>query len=408
MRFIPDFLTKPFRAAHHAGRHHIRQRPYILPLFGLLLGGAIVALMVYGKNGGYTYRPSDSHVVFVFDSGKKQTIDTKAPTVGELIKRLDLHLIPQDVVEPSADTPIVEDNFRINIYHARPVTIVDGGVKSVTLTAQKSARVVAQQAGLKVKPEDIATFSQGDIRDNIIGEQVIVSRATPISLNLYGTEVPSYTQAHTVEQMLSEKHIVLDNGEKVDPGVKTPITPGMHVFILAKGSHVETSEVPIDFPISRVNDFSLSFGTTVVRQKGEPGKQAITYLISAEKDGSATRKVIQRAIIESPVPQIEAIGATIDINSDKTAIMAQAGISPGDYAYANFIVSHESTWRVTAANPSGAYGLCQALPGGKMASAGSDWRTNPITQLRWCSGYAARSYGGWAGAYNHWLSYRSW
>ena len=407
MKFIPKFLAGHFQKVHHAGRHHIRQRPYLLPVFGLLLGAAIVALMVYGRAGGYTYRPSDSHVVFLFDSGKKRTIDSKAPTVGELVKRLNLHLIPQDVVEPSADTPIVEDNFRVNVYHARPVTIVDAGVKSVTLTAQKSARVVAQQAGLKVKPEDIATFSQGDIKQNVIGEQVIISRATPIALNLYGTEVPSYTQARTVEQMLSEKHITLDNGEKVDPGLKTPIAAGMHVFILAKGSRVETTEEPIDFPVQRASDYSLSFGTKVVRQKGEPGKQAITYLIS-QKDGSTNRKVIQRAVIEPPVPQVEAIGATIDINGDKTAIMAQAGISAGDYAYANFIVSHESGWRVTAANPSGAYGLCQSLPGSKMASAGSDWRTNPITQLRWCSGYAARSYGGWGGAYNHWLSYRVW
>jgi len=42
-----------------------------------------------------------------------------------------------------------------------------------------------------------------------------------------------------------------------------------------------------------------------------------------------------------------------------------------------------------------------------MATAGADWATNPITQLRWCSGYASR-YGGWAGSYNHWLAYHSW
>ena len=42
-----------------------------------------------------------------------------------------------------------------------------------------------------------------------------------------------------------------------------------------------------------------------------------------------------------------------------------------------------------------------------MATAGADWQTNPVTQLRWCSGYANR-YGGWAGAYNHWLAYHSW
>jgi uncharacterized protein YabE (DUF348 family) len=378
-----------------------------LPIFGLILGGLVVLIMVYGRGGGHTYRPSDSHVVFVFDSGKKQTIDTKASTVGDLVDRLNLHLIAQDVVEPSLDTPIVEDNFRVNIYHARPVTIIDNGNKSVTLTAQKSARVVAQGAGLHVNPEDLASFTQGDIKNNVIGEQVVISRATPVVLNLYGTQVPSYTQARTVDSMLSEKHIRLDNGETVNPSLKTAITPGMQVFILAKGSRVETIQEDLPFPTQKTNDFSLSFGTTVVRQKGVSGKVAVTYLITAQNGAEVSRKAINQAIIQAPVPQLEAIGATIAVGGDKSAIMSQAGIAPSDYAYANFIISHESGWRVTASNPSGAYGLCQALPGSKMSSAGGDWQTNPITQLRWCSGYAHK-FGGWGGAYNYWLSHHYW
>jgi len=420
MRFIPKTLAKHFHSAHHTGRRHIRQRPYLLPVFGLLLGIIIVVVMVYGRGGGHTYRPSDSHVVFVFDSGHKQTIDTKAPTVGELVSRLNLHLIPQDVVEPSLDTPIVEDNFRVNIYHARPVTIIDGNTKVVTLTAQKSARTVAEDAGLQVKPEDLATFSQGDIKDNVIGEQVTISRATPIQLNLYGTQVPSYTQAHTVAQILTEKHIVLDNGESVNPDLKTSVTPGMQVFILAKGSRVETDQEAVPFPVQQVNDFSLSFGTKVVRQKGADGKQAVTYLVTDNK-GNLVKKIIQQALIQAAVPQIEAIGATIDINGDKSAVMSQAGISSGDYAYVNYIVSHESGWCATKAqgehvcpatpdNPytSGGYGLCQSTPGTKMATAGADWTTNPITQLHWCSSYADRAYGGWANAYYHWLDHHNW
>ena len=58
-------------------------------------------------------------------------------------------------------------------------------------------------------------------------------------------------------------------------------------------------------------------------------------------------------------------------------------------------------------NPSGAYGLPQALPGGKMASAGADWATNYQTQLRWFWNYCNGRYGSIQGAYNHWLSYHS-
>ncbi|HET7827438.1 MAG TPA: G5 domain-containing protein [Candidatus Saccharimonadales bacterium] len=403
-----SLIFRPFRHLHRKGREHVVKRPYLLPIFGLLLGAAVVTTLFIYRGGTETFRPSDSHVVFLFDSGKRTTIDTKAKTVGALISRLNLQLIPQDVVEPSAATPIVEDNFRVNIYHARPVTVIDGSTKIVTLTAQTSARQVAEGAGLKVQPEDLATFTQGDIKDNVIGEQVVVARATPIMLNLYGTQVPSYTQAHTVGALLSEKHIKLDHGETVNPVSTTPITPDMQIFILAKGSQVVTIEQAISPPVQTVNDITLSFGTKVVRQQGQPGKEAVTYLINSQKGIEVSRQIIQQAVIQAPVPEIDAIGSTIDINGDKTGIMAQAGISSSDYAYVNFIVSHESGWRPTAANLSGAYGLCQALPGSKMASAGSDWSTNPITQLRWCDGYAQERYGGWAAAYNHWLAYRNW
>jgi hypothetical protein len=74
----------------------------------------------------------------------------------------------------------------------------------------------------------------------------------------------------------------------------------------------------------------------------------------------------------------------------------------------NNIIMRESMWRVNATNPSsGAYGIPQALPGSKMASEGSDWRTNPATQIIWgikymkdrygspCSAWGFKSANGW-------------
>lgn len=62
----------------------------------------------------------------------------------------------------------------------------------------------------------------------------------------------------------------------------------------------------------------------------------------------------------------------------------------------------ESGWRVNAANPSsGAYGIPQALPGSKMGSAGSDWATNPATQITWGLGYISGRYGSPCGAWSH-------
>ena len=68
------------------------------------------------------------------------------------------------------------------------------------------------------------------------------------------------------------------------------------------------------------------------------------------------------------------------------------------------IVEKESGWDVHAQNPSGAYGLVQALPGSKMASAGPDWRNNAATQIKWGLGYMKDRYGSPCGAWSFWQS----
>jgi hypothetical protein len=106
--------------------------------------------------------------------------------------------------------------------------------------------------------------------------------------------------------------------------------------------------------------------------------------------------------------------------------MSQAGISQSDWPAVDYIISHESGWCPTKwegeigigcpeyhGYSKVGYGLCQSTPAIKMAVAGDDWATNPVTQLKWCNSYAQtcevyRHYCGWWGAYNHWVANRNW
>lgn len=82
---------------------------------------------------------------------------------------------------------------------------------------------------------------------------------------------------------------------------------------------------------------------------------------------------------------------------------ARSRMSSAQYQCLTNVVSRESGWNHRVANPSsGAYGLFQALPGSKMASAGSDWRTNPLTQMRWGISYMKARYGSPCGAWYFW------
>ena len=89
-----------------------------------------------------------------------------------------------------------------------------------------------------------------------------------------------------------------------------------------------------------------------------------------------------------------------------SAPSAQMIPDPVQYEAFNKIVSHESGWNPHATNASsGAYGLVQALPASKMASAGSDWKTNPATQIKWGLDYMNSRYGSPAAAWNFWSTH---
>jgi hypothetical protein len=78
------------------------------------------------------------------------------------------------------------------------------------------------------------------------------------------------------------------------------------------------------------------------------------------------------------------------------------GLSESEESFAKYIIYKESGGNPYAGNVDGPYGLCQANPGYKMSSAGSDWETNPYTQAKWCNSYAKTRYGSWEGAYIFW------
>ncbi len=84
------------------------------------------------------------------------------------------------------------------------------------------------------------------------------------------------------------------------------------------------------------------------------------------------------------------------------ALLGEFGFSSDQFGCLDSLYTRESNWNVYADNPSSsAYGIPQSLPGEKMASAGADWATNPVTQIRWGLGYIQDRYGSPCGAWGH-------
>lgn len=99
--------------------------------------------------------------------------------------------------------------------------------------------------------------------------------------------------------------------------------------------------------------------------------------------------------VRTPAPARRVVPASVPAPSVASArTYALAAVGSSQFACLDVLWTRESSWNPYASNAStGAYGIPQALPGVKMASAGADWRTNPVTQVRWGLWYIASAYG---------------
>lgn len=381
--------------------------PVMVPVvtFGVLLGLTVAGFLLFGGND---VRATNTRVVVIAHDGVKQTVPTQSGTVGQLLDRLNIERGQGDVVEPALNTSIDQDDFHINVYRAKPVQIVDNGRTAFSFSAATTSRSIAKQSGIQLYPEDrLETIPTTNfLADGAIGERVVIDRATPVTVNLYGAALPVRTHATTVADLLKEKNVKLGAQDQVVPALKTPIIANAQVFVLRQGTQVVTETVALPMPERFIDDPNLTYGTTAVRQAGSAGQRVDTYQVATTNgQPNGQRTLIQSITTQQPVEQVTVRGVNIGgIKGD----MGRAGIAASDYTYVDYIVSKESGWNPSARNASGAYGLCQALPGSKMASAGADWQTNPITQLKWCDGYAKGRYGSWAAAYDYWRSHNYW
>jgi resuscitation-promoting factor RpfB len=398
----------------------LHKHPFAIPVitFVILSFAFLISFVFFG---GRDIGSNDSYVVQLSVDGEKLVLPTKAYTVGDFLDRAKVKIKEGDVVEPDQQTKIDADDFRINIYRARQVIIVDEGKRTPALSAATTPRAIAAQVGITIYAEDNLTLTdpQEVLRNNLLAPEIVIERATPVNLNIYGSQVTLRTHANTVEELLAEKQVVLGRQDKVIPARQTNLTDNLQVFITRMGVEIATETVRIDNEVQYIDDNSLSFGTTAIRQAGSPGNKLVTYEIKLQNGVEVSRKKIQEVIVQKPVTRIVARGKAVSIPADKTAWLVAAGVKESDFVYVNYILSRESGWCPTKwqgqvgycppyyepihSESSGfGYGLCQSTPASKMASAGEDWRSNAVTQLRWCSGYAEGRYGSWEAAYNFW------
>lgn len=395
---------------------------------GIFLGVFVFVFAAFGLvvASGEAVNPRDQHLVNLVVGGEAEIVPSRAITVSEFLSKQSIVLGGGDVVEPSSETIIDSDNFTIEVLRAEPTTIVDGASATSLLSPYSDPRQAVEKSGIILYPTDIVEteYPGNPAVSQILGRKLIIKRATLIYVNIYGTIVEHRTNKKFVSEVLVEMSILPEPEDSVLPSIAKAIEPNLVVSITRFGQEVINVEEQIAAPIETIVDKSLPFGSSTVQAEGKPGKRLVTYELTLENGVEVSRHVVQETIVEQPIKRVIIKGSNTVLAENKQAIMVAAGLNPEDYAAADFIISHESGWCATKWQGQWGYcpptyiekyagaetvtslgfGLCQSTPAIKMATAGSDWRTNAITQLKWCSSYARGRYGSWQKAYEAWTA----
>lgn len=383
------------------------------PLKWVVLITVVIGLLLAGFGYlffSYTGQKVDSSTKLVtfYDGDTEKTILTKAKTVGQAIADANLVIGQNDIINPSVNKKLDNSMVVVSIKRARPIIIVDdNGARSRIVTAEVDKTVIAKQAGMELTPYDQISMSidQDTLSSGGVGVKMTIHRAKIVNLLFYGKMLKLHTNQSTVKDFLAEAGIKLAKNDTITTPLDGRIINGSKIEIWRSGFQSLEQEAEIPFDVEIVEDNTKKVGFKEIKRIGQKGTKLVVYRVNMKGTVELERQKVSEVITRPAVTQIEVHGTKVELPPGSHADwMAMAGISESDFGYANYIIEHESGWRHNAFNPSGAYGLPQALPGSKMASAGSDWHDNPITQLRWFKGYCERRYGSIKAAYDYWRS----
>ena len=270
---------------------------------------AVLIITSIGIAGSTSAQEQDGRLITLYDRGVKSVFLTHEKTIGEALKAQSIELDARDTVEPGVSEELVAADYRVNIYRARPVIVVDGAVRTKIITPYQTASQIVKDADIPLYPEDNAIISRSsDFISDGAGLQVTIERAIYFTFDLYGKKSQVRTHGATVGEMLKEKGVVLGADDRVSLAPETPMSNNIEVRVWREGKQTINEEQAIPFTVEYIYDADRPVGYRAIQTAGIAGVQAVTFEVEIKDGQEISRKEIARITTSQPSKQTLAIG----------------------------------------------------------------------------------------------------
>lgn len=381
-------------------------------LYGAVMAGLIAAPVVWSS--------VDKSVHLVVD-GRSSTVSTTAGSVGGVLADRKLEVSQHDLLAPAASSK-VRDGMHVVLRRGRLLDLdIDGIRKQVWTTAWTVDDALAQ---LGYTTNDFVSVSRS--RRLPLSPTAIAIR-TPRTVTVVhdGKREQIITTDATVGQLLAHIGVTPGPLDRLSVPIASAIGVGEIITLRRVGKKTETRLEALKYTTSKQNDATLAKGIDKVVTPGRNGQAQVTYLV-VYIDGKPIGQTRLKAVtLAAPRTEVVNVGTSrVEYQNYNTGVVPTAGTpDPGSakgiarkllngYGWGNNeydclvqMWNRESGWRINAANPSGAYGIPQALPGSKMSSAGPNWQSDATTQITWGLHYIQARYNTPCGAWGFWQAH---
>lgn len=323
-----------------------------------------------------------------------------------------------------------------------------GGIAAFTFGVENEGPASEQAQA----DDEITRDAPGAMAASRSQDRAALAEAMRVELVIDGESEELTVRAATVADVLEHAEVNLNAEDEVSEPLDAPVSDGDTITIETVGTQTVHERERDEYDTVEEDDPTLPRGEREVETEGVDGVVATTHRVTRTSGQESDRELVARVVVTERVDEVVRVGtaepepstqngdsdasssSTDDSGSSASSsssddgdssasssssndapaapsgdpkaiaeeMLADRGWGADEFQCLDQLWNKESGWNVHAQNASsGAYGIPQALPGSKMASAGSDWQSNAATQISWGLDYIQGRYGSPCGAWSH-------
>ncbi|MBA4537456.1 DUF348 domain-containing protein [Bacillus aquiflavi] len=266
------------------------------------------SFVVFAAVLGYALYEGTKNTVALTLDGEKKEIKTHAETIQDIFDELDISLRSEDYVHPSLTTK-VKNNLQIMWEPAKQVQVTQDNEEKIIWTTAKTVDDLLKEQKIELNEHDQI---EPEPKTAIKGEmKIAIKKAFPFKLVVGGEEQEVWSTSTTVADFLTSKGITLNELDRVEPDLNESVNENTVINVIRVEKVTDVVEEPVDFAVVTKKDSNLTKGKEQVVQEGEKGSIQKEFEVILENGKEVSRKLISENQVKDKQDKIVAVGTKV-------------------------------------------------------------------------------------------------